>query len=230
MIGKFETQGTETDVQENDQNKEKNSQLESVLDDDEIGYLDKNATNYNNDDLKALYEDFENSGNISDEEIEYLDNNTIDTDFLPRAKDSKGNDIDPKIAEFRSPFANQENNAFMPDSWKPTNVEKGSVLYQLSKQEGTQSPYFTDEKTVNACRDPETGKVDLSALKTKLQIYDSDNSKNTLSSYTVNDEVKAAEGTAVENTQYGAGGGKQYFVLDADQLRNNGSKKSGDNT
>lgn len=240
MFGKFENNVVETNTQEKVQNNELSTKFEA-LPNDEIDYLDKNTADYNNDDLKALYEEFDNSGNISDEEIEYLDNNTIDTDFLPRAKDSKGNDIDPKIAQFRSPFADQENNEydqenerdgkenFMPDGWKPTNIEKGSVLYQLGRQEGTQSPYFTDEKTVNSCRNSETGKVDFSVLKAKLQINDSDNSKNTLSSYMVNDEVKAAEGSAVENTQYGAGGGKQYFVLDADQLRNNGSKKSGDN-
>ena len=241
MIGKFETHNTETDSKDNDQIKEQNSQLESVFDDDEIDYPDKNTADYSDDDLKALYEDFK----ISDEEIEYLDNNTIDTDFLPQVKDSEGNYIDPKIAQFRSPFANQENNkrdkakeeagtygkeVLMPDSWKTAAIERGSILYQLSKKEGTPSPYFTDEKTVDSCRDSETGKVDLSALKAKLQINDSDDLKNTLSSYIVNDEIKAAEGSAVENTQYGDGGGKQYFVLDADQLKNNGSKKSGENS
>lgn len=239
MLGKHENNATETDTQENSQNNELSAKFETILDGDEIEYLDKNTDGYNNDDLKALYEDFENSGTISDREMEYLDNNTIDTDFLPQAKDSEGNDIDPRIAQFRSPFADQENNEceqdnaakenLMPDSWKPTYIDKGSVLYQLSRQEGTQSPYFTDAKTVDSCRDSETGKVDLSALKAKLQINDNDNLKNTLSSYIVNDEIKVAEGSAVENTQYGVGGGKQYFVLDADQLRNNGSKESSDN-
>lgn len=240
MFGKFENDFVEIDIQEKVQNNELSTKFEE-LPNDEIDYLDKNTADYNNDDLKALYEEFNNSVNISDEEIKYLDNNTIDTDFLPCAKDSEGKDIDPKIAQFRSPFADQENNDcdqererygkenFMPDSWKPTNIEKGSVLYQLGRQEGTRSPYFTDEKTVNSCINPETGKVDFSVLKAKLQINDSDNSKNTLSSYIVNDEMKATEGNAIENTQYGAGGGKQYFVLGADQLRNNGSKKSGDN-
>ena len=70
MIGKFETQGTEIDVQENDQNKEKASQFESVLDDGEIEYLDENTADnsdgsspvniadYTDDELRELYDDF----------------------------------------------------------------------------------------------------------------------------------------------------------------------------
>ena len=89
MIGKFETHNTETDSKENDQIEEQNSQFESVFDDDEIDYLDKNAADdsegssaaniddYTDNELKELYDDFagytngnvryENSGkNIED--------------------------------------------------------------------------------------------------------------------------------------------------------------------
>ncbi len=89
MLGKFENSKTETDVQENSQNEELNSQFEAVLDDDEIDYLDKNTADssenssavsiadYTDDELKELYDDFagytngdvryENSGkNIED--------------------------------------------------------------------------------------------------------------------------------------------------------------------
>ena len=89
MIGKFENHNTETDAKDYDQIKEQNSQLESVFDDDEIDYLDKNTADdregssaaniddYTDDELKELYDDFagytngdvryENSGkNIED--------------------------------------------------------------------------------------------------------------------------------------------------------------------
>lgn len=70
MIGKFENRGTEINVQENDQNKEKKTQFESFFCDDEIEYLDKNTADnsegsfsvniadYTDDELRELYDDF----------------------------------------------------------------------------------------------------------------------------------------------------------------------------
>ena len=47
-----------------------------------------------------------------------------------------------------------------------------------------------------------------------MQIKDDNNKKNTLHVYKVDspDGIKVAEGFALENRQYGSGGGRQFFV------------------
>lgn len=69
MFGKFESNTIENAVLESSQNKEQNSKID-VLFDDEIDYLEKNTTDsnkspsnvsvidYTDDELKELYEDF----------------------------------------------------------------------------------------------------------------------------------------------------------------------------
>lgn len=150
----------------------------------------------------------------SDADIDSLDENTIDTDFLPKVKNKDGSLPTEKKYE-HSPLVSQEDSDgdFIPDGWKPIILENGTEIYQLGKEDSS-SEYFTDSATVESCRDPNTGEVDLSKLKEKLQIKDDENVKNTLRVYKVDapDGIKVAEGFTLENRQYGEGGGRQYFI------------------
>ena len=162
----------------------------------------------------------------SDADIEMLDENTIDTDFVPKARNADGSDPCPKIKDNdkdknrdawykHSPLASQQDSdgEFISEGFKVGNVEGGTVLYQLGKQDSA-GEWFTDYATVDSCRDPNTGKVDLSKLKEKLQIKDDKNEKNTLRAFKVDSPggIKVAEGYALENQQYGSGGGRQIFI------------------
>lgn len=162
----------------------------------------------------------------TDSDTEILDENTIDTDFLPKARNSDGTNPCPCIngsdkdknrdAWYKySPHASQEdsNGDFTPEGFKVGALANGSVIYQLGKEDSS-GEWFTDSATVDSCRDPNTGKVDISKLKEKLQIKDDNNEKNTLRVFRVDspDGIKVAEGFALENRQYGAGGGRQFFV------------------
>lgn len=162
----------------------------------------------------------------SDTDIDFLDENTIDTDFLSKARNADGTDSCPFIDDEKkkkdraawykySPHTSQEDSdgSLMPEGFKVDHLEHGTVLYQLGK-ENASSEWFTDSETVDSCRDPNTGKVDISLLKEKLQIEDSNNEKNVLRVFMVNspEGIKVAEGTTGENRQYGEGGGKQFFI------------------
>lgn len=156
----------------------------------------------------------------SDKDIALLDDSTIDTDFLPKARNADGTDPNKgdayRSAWYKySPFASQEdwNGEFIPEGFKVGTLEKGTVLYQLGREHSC-GEWFTDAATVNSCRDPDTGEIDLSKLKNKLQIKDDKNEKNTLRMYIVDAPagVKVAEGYAVENTRFGEGGGRQFFI------------------
>lgn len=154
----------------------------------------------------------------SDADVESLDENTIDTDFVPKARDVDGTTSSKENHDpwhKYSPFASQQdsNGEFVSEGFKVGNIENGTILYQLGK-ENSSGEWFTDSATVDSCRDPNTGKVDIPKLKEKLQIKDDDNEKNTLRVFRVDspDGIKAAEGFALENRQYGAGGGRQFFV------------------
>ena len=162
---------------------------------------------------------------ISDEELRYLDENTADTRLLPRALDEQGMAVSAREAAFHSPFSNQEDNAgaFMPDTWKSTQVPENTVLFQLGEADGTKSCYFVDRAMLMSCMDPKTSMPDVNRIKDKLQIHDPDNQKNTLRAYVVSgaDGVYAAQGRAVVNDRYGSGGGRQYFVINANAMKKN---------
>lgn len=162
----------------------------------------------------------------SDATIDFLDENTIDTDFLPKARNADGTDSCPFIDDEKkekdraawykySPHTSQEDNegSFMPEGFKVGQLEHGTVLYQLGK-ENASGEWFTDSETVDSCRDPDTGEIDISLLKEKLQIEDSNNEKNVLRVFLVDSPkgIKVAEGITGENRQYGEGGGKQFFI------------------
>ena len=116
------------------------------------------------------------------DEILYLDNNTIDTEGLNMVVDANGNMVDPIKEDYLHPHSNQEdsNGKYYPDSWKPTDIKSGTILYQLSTNGDTQSCYFTDQSTIDQCT--HNGNVDFSELRDKLQILDGD-SKICLSVY-----------------------------------------------
>ena len=111
---------------------------------------------------------------LTKQEIDDLDKNTIDTKGLSAAyTDSKKIEKD----DYRRPFSNQEDAHFMPDGWKnPSGLKDGQVLYQLSVDGNTTSPYFTDQATVDSCRD-ENGKLDFNQLRAKLQIAETNDGK-----------------------------------------------------
>lgn len=112
-------------------------------------------------------------------EWQFLDENTAEDYLLPRSYDESGNKIPEDHIAYYSPFANQEDTEgkLYPDAWGSERLQNGKIVYQLSNGGNTPSSYFTDEETVDSCRDPETGKVDLNALKDKLQIEDADYKK-----------------------------------------------------
>lgn len=165
------------------------------------------------------------------EHVKYLDENTIDDFFLPRVKDTDGEKVSVEQASYDSPFENQENpgriedgiSLFQPDAWGPTELVKGLDLYQISSPEGTKSCYFTDQDTIDACTDFDTGEIDTERLKSMLQIYDIDESKIVVSKFTVKEDgIKAVMGVSSENPEYGLGGGTQYFVPHANEYKDSG--------
>ena len=111
---------------------------------------------------------------LTKQEIDDLDKNTIDTKGLSAAyTDSKKIEKD----NYRRPLSNQEDGQFMPDGWKnPRGLKDGQVLYQLSVDGNTTSPYFTDQATVDSCRD-ENGNLDFNQLRAKLQIAETNDGK-----------------------------------------------------
>lgn len=165
------------------------------------------------------------------EHVKYLDENTIDEFFLSRVKDANGDDVSVEQASYDSPFANQENpgrvedgvSLFRPDAWGETELVKGVDLFQVSSREGTSSCYFTDQDTIDACMDSDTGELDMDRLKSMLQIYDIDGNKIVVSKFTVEEDgIKAAIGVSTENPEYGIGGGTQYFIPHANEYKESG--------
>lgn len=160
-------------------------------------------------------------------EWQSLDENTAEEYLLPRSVDESGNKMSGEQMAYYSPFANQEDEGgrLYPDAWGSGRLQNGKIVYQLSNGGNTPSSYFTDEETVDSCRDLETGKIDADALKRKLQIEDAGHEKNVLTAYVVNnpDGLKAGHGVAEENPQYGAGGGRQYFIPYAGNYKEDGN-------
>lgn len=148
MIGKFETQGTETDVQENDQNKEENSRFESVLDDDEIEYLDKNTADnsegsspvniadYTDDELRELYDDF---AGYTNGDVRYENNGkNIEDATLPReySDEYKQTGIH-RVSWSKDSIDGSEQEIILP---------VGTKIIQYA-HEGTSGRYFASEGT-----------------------------------------------------------------------------------
>lgn len=153
-----------------------------------------------------------NGIDISAENLAYLDENEPDEDLrshinrledeiLITAIDENGKKKAVGVGYFLDALGNKE-------------LKKGDVLYQLSRPSGTDSPYFTDKKTVDMCRGKD-GEVDLDKLKKVLQIEDKDNSKTLLTEYTLTEDVRLSGGQCVVNFKHGDGSGNQY-VLNAD--------------
>ena len=145
------------------------------ISDEELKQLDDNTADYpsENDDYTSF----------SEKEIAQLDEETPDEQNLARTM----NDINRQIEEDRQqPFSDQEDSGpdIMPDGFKnPRKLEKGEKYFQIRPLNAEHdSPYVTDEKTVNECRD-EYGNVNTKKLLEKLQINPGDNTEWKLSSY-----------------------------------------------
>lgn len=117
---------------------------------------------------------------ISEDELKYLDENTIATEGITDINDEFFMNEEGKRdshEDYLRPHGNQEDSKgkTMPDSWSnPEKLEEGKIYYQLSPlfsdgNQDTKSSYFTDEETVNVCRD-ENGVINVSTLLQKLQI------------------------------------------------------------
>lgn len=117
---------------------------------------------------------------ISDDELKYLDENTIATEGITDTRDrffiNKDGERESHEDYFR-PHGNQEDagGKTMPDSWSnPKELEEGKIYYQLSPfysdgNQDTKSSYFTNIETINLCRDT-NGTISVSELLQKLQI------------------------------------------------------------
>lgn len=126
--------------------------------------------------------------------------------------DKNGNE--KKWVEHQSPFVDQEdsNGKYYPDAWGQEDIPANSKLYQIGSDDGRRSPYYFDEETANRCRGKD-GKIDSDAVKSALQIDDPDNTKNSVKEYWVPEDLNnVPKGHAIENPQYGEGGGKQYYL------------------
>lgn len=138
---------------------------------------------------------FDMPDSISGDELKYLDENTIATEGITDINDEFFMNEEGKRdshEDYLRPHGNQEDSEgkTMPDSWSNSEkLEEGKIYYQLSPlfsdgNQDTKSSYFTDEETVNACRDG-NGMVSVSTLLQKLQIeakkevvqYDNENKK-----------------------------------------------------
>ena len=149
------------------------------ISDEELKQLDDNTADYpyENDDY------FHDDTSFSEKEIAQLDEETPDEQNLARTM----NDINRQIEEDRQqPFSDQEDSGpdIMPDGFKnPRKLEAGEKYFQIRPLNAEHdSPYVTDEKTVNECRD-EYGNVNTKKLLEKLQINPGDNTEWKLSSY-----------------------------------------------
>lgn len=112
-------------------------------------------------------------------------------------------------------MSSQEDSGMYCDGWKNSKLKNGDKTYQLTTKGGEGlSNYYTDQKTVDSCRD-KNGNVDTAALRDKLQIPNNSEygSKDTLTAYDVKDDINdVGTGKAVENDKLGKGGGKQFYI------------------
>lgn len=122
------------------------------------------------------YDEAEYEPEISKEELDYLDENTVSEEALkPVERKTEGELEGAPSPDYRHPLGDQEESGGVnhPDAWSnPEKLKDGATYYQLLPQfkDGHESPssYFTDKETVDSCRD-EKGKIDLAALMQKLQ-------------------------------------------------------------
>lgn len=171
----------------------------------------------------SLREDKNYPDDLSDDEIKQLDENTAPTELIDTTNDKDHPYVDEDgnkktWRENQSPLVNQEdsNGKYNPDAWGQEDIPKGTKLYQITGEDGKQSPYYFDEDTANKCRDKD-GRIDPNAVKNYLQIDDPNNSKNTIREYYVPEDMKnVPEGRTTENPKYGEGGGKQYYIASQD--------------
>lgn len=113
---------------------------------------------------------------VSDEELNYLDENTIATEGLTQIENEQDQNGE-KHEDRLTPLGNQEDSGGKnhPDSWSnPIELKEGSLYFQVAPilndgSSETKSSYFTDEKTVNSCKDAK-GDISVAALLQKLQI------------------------------------------------------------
>lgn len=147
----------------------------------------------------------ENTGTTAEiEKQEYKYNATVDTSPLTdeeksewdqldeETRDEQGlsrvmPDLESQIVEDRkNPWSDQENSrgSFSPDAYSnPRELQAGETYYQLRPVDAKyDSPYVTDEKTVDACRN-EKGEVDVTKLLQKLQVPSSSVREYTLTQY-----------------------------------------------
>ena len=139
--------------------------------------------------------------------VKALDRNTAPNNLIDDGNNKKRN---------KSPFINQEDHKYHPDAWGNKSLKNGDKLYSLGVPKGHDSPYYTDKKTVDNCRRKD-GSLDTNKLKSKLQMSDPDNKKNTLREYDVNKDFVTGGGKAKENEHNGKGGGTQFFINDDDK-------------
>ncbi len=149
----------------------------------------------------------ENSLDISAAELAYLNENEPDEALRKRINNLE-DWILPDPPEDRS---KKVEIGYYRDALGNRDLKKGDVLYQLSKPSGTDSPYFTDQKTVDMCRGKDGG-VDLDKLKKVLQIEDKDNSKTLLTKYVLTEDMHFVGGRCEVNFKYGEGSGNQYIL------------------
>ena len=161
-------------------------------------------------DINSEAKQTNNGIDISAENLAYLDENEpnedlrnhinrLEDEILITATDETGKKKAVGVGYFLDALGNKE-------------LKKGDVIYQLSRPSGTDSPYFTDKKTVDMCRGKD-GKVDLDKLKKVLQIEDKDNSKTLLIEYTLTEDVCFSGGQCEVNFKYGEGSGNQYVLV-----------------
>ena len=153
-----------------------------------------------------------NGIDISAENLAYLDENEPDEDLRKHINSLEDEILISAIDESGEKKA--VGVGYFLDALGNKHLKKGDVIYQLSRPSGTDSPYFTDKKTVDMCRGKD-GEVDLEKLKKVLQIEDKDNSKTLLTEYTLTEDVRLSGGQCVVNFKHGDGSGNQY-VLRAD--------------
>lgn len=121
-----------------------------------------------------------------EDELQYLDDNTIATEGLTNTYDrffvNEKGEIDSH-EDYYHPHGNQEDTYkegspegwFMPDGWSnPQELKDGESYYQLTAlyndgKKDVWTSYFTDEATVDSCRDA-NGIVSAAALLQKLQM------------------------------------------------------------
>lgn len=120
-----------------------------------------------------------------DDEIAYLDSNTISEKGLNMVRTANGEPVNTETEDYLHPHSNQEdsNGIYYPDSWKVSEIKNGDILYQLSANGDTPSCYFTNQETVNQC--VHDGVIDFKELRDKLQVANG-NEKSCLSIYKCN--------------------------------------------